>query len=314
MEIDKLKLIAFKLHEDAGMLYNGMPYSVHLEMVHSFFVKYKKYIKKYASDVEIALYFHDAKEDCGITHEHLVSIIGEIPAAIVENVSNEDGKNRKEKLTKTLPKIASTYESIFLKLCDRLANITYSLEEKKKTITSNMCNVYIKEYPIFRYYLKMNSWFDEMWDELDAIIGYEDSTHIAIVKNDITTLINTKRVIEKPYYDSYNIEAGRYMMEEPKEIDVLIEKIRKYVMDNLNILPVDFIVESLSDLGHAPNILYDDNGMFAVTSDSVQTVHAGDPVDMTMSFMVTKRFWKPSIREALVYYLTNEDEEDEYGG
>ena len=64
------------------------------------------------------------------------------------------------------------------------------------------------------------------------------------------------------------------------------------------------MIESLTKLGEAPNILYDDNGNFAVTGTGFQSVSMDEISDVTMSFFVLKEHWFKTIREALKYYLS----------
>jgi hypothetical protein len=70
-------------------------------------------------------------------------------------------------------------------------------------------------------------------------------------------------------------------------------------------LPVDFILEIFTHLGGAPNLVYDDNGLFAVSGNGYQPVVTGkDKIDGTIHTFVEKRMWKPTIRKAVRYYLT----------
>lgn len=67
---------------------------------------------------------------------------------------------------------------------------------------------------------------------------------------------------------------------------------------------VDFMIESLTRFGLAPSILYDDNGMFAVTCDGFQPIVTGKQrINGTMTFAVKKKQWKKTIREALKYFI-----------
>jgi hypothetical protein len=91
---------------------------------------------------------------------------------------------------------------------------------------------------------------------------------------------------------------------EPKEIDSIGKEILKHLKKDFDILPVDFIVESLTHLGHAPNIIYDDNGLFAVTAEGFQSVVTGNQkIEGTFLLLVEKKQWKKSIREALKQYM-----------
>lgn len=110
--------------------------------------------------------------------------------------------------------------------------------------------------------------------------------------------------IHKKWQDSYDESLGFYTMEEPKEIDEYAAKIVDYILAYKDYMDFEVIIEALTHIGSAPNILYDDNGHFAITDDGFQTVCFGDePVDIETSFTVSKENWFPTIREALNHYL-----------
>ena len=100
-----------------------------------------------------------------------------------------------------------------------------------------------------------------------------------------------------------------------KQLKILLKydkEITEILQKSFKELPFEYIVETLTEIGQAPNILYDDNGNFAVTGNGFQNVAYGDePEDMEMSFWIEKKYWKPTLREALHHYLFDEDEDDE---
>lgn len=108
------------------------------------------------------------------------------------------------------------------------------------------------------------------------------------------------------YHASYDEEQEDYTMDEPKEIDQLADEILQMIKLYKWDLPVEFILEELTKLGWAPCLLYDDEGHWAVSSEGVQSVAMGDPIDMSMSHFIEKEDWKPTIREALNYFLNND--------
>ena len=96
------------------------------------------------------------------------------------------------------------------------------------------------------------------------------------------------------------------------QIDMYAKEIETLINENINSLEFDFIFEQLSNLGQAPNLLYDDNGNWAVTSTGYQNVVWGDePEDVETHFFIEAKFWKPTPREALQFYLTYEEDDDE---
>jgi hypothetical protein len=78
-------------------------------------------------------------------------------------VTDELGRNRKEKKEKTLPKTASNPDAIILKLGDRIANIEHG----------GKVDMYAKEYQEFKGALFLNTPADGklMWEYLDILMG-----------------------------------------------------------------------------------------------------------------------------------------------
>lgn len=72
-----------------------------------------------------------------------------------------------------------------------------------------------------------------------------------------------------------------------------------------NKYPVDFIIETLTHFGQAPAIVYDDNGLFAVSGGGYGPVVTGrNKIVGSMTVLIdSKRMWKKSIRAALKNYL-----------
>ena len=92
------------------------------------------------------------------------------------------------------------------------------------------------------------------------------------------------------------------------QIDDLARQILDYIKNWRYALSFKFIFEELTNLGWAPNLLYDDNGNFAISGDGIQSI-SDEPDDCDMHHFIKKDLWKPSIREALDYYLDYEDED-----
>lgn len=101
-------------------------------------------------------------------------------------------------------------------------------------------------------------------------------------------------------------EYGDYTIPEDERIDEFGNKIYTLLKDFQDELPFEFIIEELTKLGAAPNLLYDDNGHFAISGDGFQPVSLDIKVsDLTISTLITKNQWKPTIREALKHYLSD---------
>ncbi len=152
--------------------YGSAPYSSHLENVVDVIKKYIHLLDPEShEDVIAAGYLHDSVEDTDTTPEMLKAMFNLRIAELVLRVSNERGWDKKEILFKTLPKIWQNKLATFLKMCDRIANGTNSKKGESDRAKS-LYQRYSGEYPIFRYALKVEGEFDEMWEELDGIFEF----------------------------------------------------------------------------------------------------------------------------------------------
>lgn len=139
-------IFAIEAHASTNHTYDNKPYSIHLTMVANIARKYIDIIPDQCQDeVLSACWLHDTIEDCRLTYNDLKNEFGENVAEIVYAVSNDKGKNRKERAgNKYYDGIRRTAWATFVKLCDRLANIQYSNETQ-----SRMLQVYQKEQENF---------------------------------------------------------------------------------------------------------------------------------------------------------------------
>lgn len=161
------KNYAFEAHK--FKTYGGFPYSKHLEDVSQVLIRFG-----YTEDTPVgyllqpASFLHDAKEDCGKSHEELTSLFGEVIATIVDCVSDveEPGDNRKSRKAKTYQKTASNPLAIILKLADRIANVENSLSITKK----RYLEMYKEEHHDFRQYLYYPGLSDRMWYHLNELL------------------------------------------------------------------------------------------------------------------------------------------------
>jgi (p)ppGpp synthase/HD superfamily hydrolase len=112
-------------------------------------------------DVLAAAWCHDLLEDTALNYNDLKGVIGERASDIVYDVTNELGKNRKERAEKTYPKIAKNPLAIRVKLADRIANMEFS-----KQSGSGMFEKYCKESDSFHDALmKLTPLSDDVaWD------------------------------------------------------------------------------------------------------------------------------------------------------
>jgi (p)ppGpp synthase/HD superfamily hydrolase len=92
-------------------------------------------------EIMLSAWAHDLCEDCRISYNDVKNQLGENVAEIVYSLTNDKGKNRKERAgTKYYEGIRNTPGAVFVKLCDRIANVQYS-----KMTKSRMFEMYKKE-------------------------------------------------------------------------------------------------------------------------------------------------------------------------
>jgi (p)ppGpp synthase/HD superfamily hydrolase len=147
-----------------------LPYEFHLRMV----VQAAKdfiYLIPDSNDGEssfrdgliMAAYGHDLIEDTRVSYNDVKEVLGYRAAEIIYAVSNEKGKNRKERANdKYYEGIRNTPGAVFVKLADRIANVQYS-----KMTKSRMFEMYKKENEHF-----IDSLGGHPQHELHPMIGY----------------------------------------------------------------------------------------------------------------------------------------------
>lgn len=132
----------FVLAAHHNQKYGDQPYYVHLQDTYKVLIEHKEY----DYDLCMAAFLHDVLEDTDITYEYLVEVFGEKIANIVRAVTDEPGKNRKERKAKTYPKIKAFGEqAIIIKLADRIANVRSCFATKNLDLLS----MYMKEHSAF---------------------------------------------------------------------------------------------------------------------------------------------------------------------
>jgi (p)ppGpp synthase/HD superfamily hydrolase len=164
---------ATKIH--AGQTYDmGSAYTMHLAYVEDVINRFG-----YGKDISLrcAAWLHDSIEDTNVSYSDIIRTLdtsSEVSACVKEIaelvycVTNELGRNRKERSEKTYPKIRSNNKALVLKLADRIANVEFGL----KTNNSSKTMMYLKEYKEFKNSLySKNEDTDRLWEHLDKILG-----------------------------------------------------------------------------------------------------------------------------------------------
>lgn len=166
--IEEIKLAAWALHESVGQTYDkNQPYGVHLSMVADAAMKYGYEVVAKEEDVVplmFAAYYHDSIEDARLTYNDVTAVARKymdaeqayMAAEIVYALTNDKGRTRQERAgEKYYAGIRETPYAPFMKLCDRLANMTYSFSGTNDA-NNHMHRVYESEWPHFKGAITVN--------------------------------------------------------------------------------------------------------------------------------------------------------------
>ncbi len=135
---------AISCHRNTNHKYDGTkPYGHHLSMVEKVANEFQHLLGMTDTfNVIAACYCHDLIEDTRETYNDVLKRTNKEIADIAYALTNEKGRNRKERANdKYYQGIRDCGKNaVFVKVCDRIANIQYSLENK-----SGMFHKYVKE-------------------------------------------------------------------------------------------------------------------------------------------------------------------------
>jgi (p)ppGpp synthase/HD superfamily hydrolase len=175
-EFQEKNLSAARIAEQAHMnqKYGSMPYRVHLEDVQKVLKRFgftvtEDNFNPQVASLLVAAWLHDVLEDTVLNPEHLQYHVGPEVTDLVQRVTDEPGKNRREKKLATYPKIKGHYFATVLKLADRIANVEAS-KKMKKAGYKNLYQMYEKEHADFKFHLFEPTGPVEMWNYLDSLM------------------------------------------------------------------------------------------------------------------------------------------------
>ena len=156
-------------HRETNHFYdNYLPYEFHLRMVAQVCKDFAYLSPNEWSELEVACYGHDLIEDTRTSYNDCKKVLGEFVANIIYAVTNEKGRNRAERASeKYYYDISRSEYFLFIKLCDRIANVQYS-----KLTKSKMLEMYIKENNYFKDQL-FDEGYKPMFDYLDELLNSE---------------------------------------------------------------------------------------------------------------------------------------------
>lgn len=165
--IEKSKTYATEKHRAVNHFYGQFRYEHHLHSVFQIGQKFIDLIPKDAQEIVLAAcWCHDMIEDTRETYNDVKKVVGEEVADLVYAVTNEKGKNRKERANdKYYHGIVNQPYATFIKLCDRIANCEHN---------GDMNDLYRKEYPHFRNALANPIEavdYTSMWKHLEDVLS-----------------------------------------------------------------------------------------------------------------------------------------------
>lgn len=155
-------LVADKAH--VNQTYDIYPYGYHIRQV----VKIAEELG-YDESIIVACALHDTLEDTELSYNDLKKAFGEEIAEIVYCVTDELGRNRKERKDKTYPKIKSNWKATVVKICDRIANV-----QQSKDYNQRLFDMYKKEHIDFCENLMCekhpHAEINKAWQKLNELI------------------------------------------------------------------------------------------------------------------------------------------------
>lgn len=165
-KLEMALMVAEKEHGNQS--YDIFGYMYHIRLV----VKIAQMLG-YDETIQVSCALHDVMEDGSLSYNDIKRYFGEEVAEIVFAVTDEMGRNRKEKKTKTYEKIRANWKAVAVKLCDRIGNMVHSAK-----YNPNMISMYKKEHDNFKAAITNSDHPQEelqkAWDQIDEIMKATD--------------------------------------------------------------------------------------------------------------------------------------------
>ncbi len=173
--VSKTRDYAVNCHSRTNHEYGqGVSYETHLEMTYVNGVQFAHLLKLEEDNtllhrVLASCWTHDLIEDCRQSYNKVLDNCGFLIAEITYALTNEKGKNRAERGNdKYYAGITKNKFNVFVKLCDRLANVQYSFETG-----SSQLKMYREEHKEFVKRFEIGGYtemFKPMFDKLNSLL------------------------------------------------------------------------------------------------------------------------------------------------
>jgi len=167
MEIEQIsKQYAVECHRETNHTYDHHPYEFHLQMVVEAATEFIHLIPQEEQGYVMAgCWVHDCIEDCRQTYNDVKKATDEKVAELAYALTNEKGRTRKERANDAYYEgIRETPHASFIKCCDRIANVRYSMQAENRRmfgVYQEECEefiqkIYKEEYAeVFNYLRKL---------------------------------------------------------------------------------------------------------------------------------------------------------------
>jgi (p)ppGpp synthase/HD superfamily hydrolase len=159
-------------HAARFQLYDGRPYAHHLRAVYEVALRHAGLVpdEREREAVLCAAWCHDLLEDTLITERQLEPMVGPLATRIVRAVSDDAGSGPTWEARKrvTYPRTAREPLAVFVKLCDRIANVAAALESGRQ---AERLARYVADWPVMARALgaEGGAWAP-LWAELGALL------------------------------------------------------------------------------------------------------------------------------------------------
>ena len=164
----KEKARNFAIAAHGNQKYGSHPYLVHLDAV-------AKIARPFGETAEVIAYLHDVVEDTEVSTKEVEEQFGKLVADAVAILTDQPGKDREERKSKTYAKMSSvsgeTEIALVVKAADRLANMRACVDGNDPKRLA----MYKSEHPTFKASAFRPDACNEIWSELETIFKAKQS-------------------------------------------------------------------------------------------------------------------------------------------
>jgi len=163
-----------------------------------------------------------------------------------------------------------------------------SIKKRKNSVKENIKNI-----------------VDDVTDkELDKILASDSSSSPTKLKKDPVKEIKELIKTRQGFFDSDD------EITDEKKVDEYAVKINEHLKQYIDELDPDFVLDSVTHLGCWPQLIYDDDGHWAVSEEGISNVIDTTKETYQQTTTVSdNKSWKDNIRDAVKYYILYYEED-----